>query len=469
MSEEGESLRETRWIIQRQDDLLEISRREKEVVSMGFASHVKSCVGNAHIRFTDGTPKFVVPVRNESCPKSRLASKIVMFFILCYCAADCAAVGYEDKIAEIDGVEYFYYEVEAQQKAIPRRAKKSGEAVRDSGSSGVSVKCVLGRHAPRRAVNMPDVRKRLCIPMAFNGKQVVKIEKKACRHLVDVEEIVLPNGISEIGSSAFEECWALKIISIPSTVHTIGGGAFRDCESLKSIALPENVKIAGGEFFKNCKALERFEFPKGVSGLGNNYEPVEYDSIGAEFFFGCSSLKEIVIPPSVVELGYGTFAGCTSLSKIDMPSKLTKIGAEVFNECQNLETIRLPESVDEIGGSAFKGCSGLKTIALPYRITLLKSEVFANCRSLTAISIPENVTEIRFAAFGNCSSLQTVLFSPGIRKIRIADGAFSGCTNLKEIILSRSIADSILDVKLENKFDSEKLRELSGLKITYKE
>ena len=57
MSEEGESLRRTRWIIQRQDDLLEISRREKEMVSMGFASHVKSCVGNAHIIFTDGTPK----------------------------------------------------------------------------------------------------------------------------------------------------------------------------------------------------------------------------------------------------------------------------------------------------------------------------------------------------------------------------------------------------------------------------
>ena len=254
----------------------EIERNK--VTSMEFASLVKSCVGSAHVRFTDGVSMFVVPKRNALRPKSRFASKIAMLFILCYCASGHAAGGYEDKIAEIDGVEYFYYEVEVQQNAIPRRARKDGGSVRDSGLSGGSVKCVLGRHAPSRAVNMPDGRKRLCVPKTFSGKQVVKIEEKACRHLVDVEEIVLPNGISEIGKSAFEECWALKTISIPSTVCTIGGYAFRDCESLKSITLPENVKIASGlEFFKNCKALERFEFPKGVSELGNNYEPLEYD------------------------------------------------------------------------------------------------------------------------------------------------------------------------------------------------
>ena len=144
-----------------------------------------------------------------------------------------------------------------------------------------------------------------------------------------------------------------------------------------------------------------------------------------------------------------------------------------FQGCQSLETIDLPESVVEIGDQAFSGCSSLKAIKLPFRITKIEGGdwheggVFGNCKSLATISIPENVKEIGAWAFMNCSSLHTVSFSPAIQNIRVWDGAFSGCRNLKKIILPRCIADSVLNINFDNKDGGKQLRELTGLKVTY--
>ena len=400
----------------------------------------------------------------------------------------CTALAYEDKIVEIDGVEYFYHEEQYDNRdprVIHAERAKRAEQRRTQGSKAVKsaadsdarnkVECiVLGRGAPRRSVNIPDDRKRLCIPKTIKEKQVVKIEEEACRHLVDVEEIVLPEGITEIGRGAFKECWSLKRITIPATVHTINMGyVFKDCESLKSITLPENVRIGGEEMFMNCRSLEKFEFPKDVSGIGDNGRPIAYTQIGSRFFEGCSSLKEIVIPSSVIKIGYGAFAECSALSKVVLPSKLTTVCGRAFQGCRSLETINLPESVLEIHSKAFNGCSGLKSIKLPFRITKIEGGdyqnggMFGNCKSLTDISIPENVEEIGAWAFLNCSSLQTVSFSTDIQNIRVWNGAFSGCRNLKEIILPRKIADSVLNTNLDNKDGGKRLRELPGLKITY--
>ena len=366
---------------------------------------------------------------------------------LCFCIYSSVAVSaYEDEVIEIDGVEYIYYHSF------------------DVGRMGV----VLGRHAPGCAVIMPDERKRLCIPKFINDNQVVKIEDEACRHLVDVEEIVLPDGITEIGANAFRECWSLKKINIPATVTVIGVSAFEDCENLKSITLPENIGVGGcAGLFKNCKSLEAFKFPKGIHGVDSG-RAVDFESIGAEIFAGCSSLKEIAIPSGVKTIGYKAFGGCLSLSRIEMPPNLKTIEVMAFCGCESLETIDLPESVINIGWEAFKDCIGLKNIKLPYRVTTLGSGLFANCKSLKAISIPENVKIIEGVAFKNCSSLQTVEFSPGIEEIQIyGECIFQGCYNLKEIILPRSIADKILNTRIDPWIESKKIRELPGLKITY--
>lgn len=48
-------------------------------------------------------------------------------------------------------------------------------------------------------------------------------------------EFVVPDGITQIGSRAFEGCSKLTTITIPATVTKIGGDAFRECNGLEDI------------------------------------------------------------------------------------------------------------------------------------------------------------------------------------------------------------------------------------------
>lgn len=57
----------------------------------------------------------------------------------------------------------------------------------------------------------------------------------------ELTEIELPDGLKEIGRSAFKACKKLKSVAIPSSVEYIAGYAFRDCHAL-SVVLPETIK-----------------------------------------------------------------------------------------------------------------------------------------------------------------------------------------------------------------------------------
>ena len=48
----------------------------------------------------------------------------------------------------------------------------------------------------------------------------------------DAANVVIPNGVTSIGDSAFADCESLKSITIPNSVTTIGNYAFRFCENI---------------------------------------------------------------------------------------------------------------------------------------------------------------------------------------------------------------------------------------------
>ena len=66
----------------------------------------------------------------------------------------------------------------------------------------------------------------------------------------NVDDVLIPNGVTSIGESAFRANSNLKTIVIPDSVTTIGDKAFRDCRSLTTITLPKNVHL-GEKVFKD--------------------------------------------------------------------------------------------------------------------------------------------------------------------------------------------------------------------------
>ena len=68
-------------------------------------------------------------------------------------------------------------------------------------------------------------------------------------------KILLPENLTYIGNSAFENCLSLTSISIPNSVTSIGFYAFYWCKSLTSISLPNSVTSIGDGAFEYCYAL----------------------------------------------------------------------------------------------------------------------------------------------------------------------------------------------------------------------
>ena len=56
---------------------------------------------------------------------------------------------------------------------------------------------------------------------------------------------IIPEGTTEIGMSAFEDCKELTSVIIPNSVTEIRNSAFSGCSSLNSIVIPDSVTEIG--------------------------------------------------------------------------------------------------------------------------------------------------------------------------------------------------------------------------------
>ena len=191
-----------------------------------------------------------------------------------------------------------------------------------------------------------------------------------------VKKVVIEDGVTSIGNSAFDSCSNLTSITIPDSVSSIGNFVFYGCSSLTSITLSNNIT-----------------------------------NIGNSAFAGCSSLTSITIPDRVTSIEKYAFYNCSGLTSITIPDSVTSIGESAFRNCTSLTSITIPDSVTSIGKSAFSNCSSLTSITIPNGVTSIGESAFSYCRSLTSITIPDSVTSIGDAAFKYCSNLKTISLS----------------------------------------------------------
>lgn len=68
------------------------------------------------------------------------------------------------------------------------------------------------------------------VPQSVNGRQVVGIGEGAFRSTA-VEEVILPDGLREIGWFAFSGCYRLRQVAVPASLSEIGYGAFEYCHA----------------------------------------------------------------------------------------------------------------------------------------------------------------------------------------------------------------------------------------------
>jgi hypothetical protein len=280
----------------------------------------------------------------------------------------------------------------------------------------------------------PDLSRLITIePLHFsNGfdETIVKIEFgnfQNCYNLVKLDLSSLCN-LKEIESCAFQNAWKLQKIIFPPSLEIISFGTFDCCTRLVQLDLSNlsNLKNIQGFLFKNSYSLQEIIFPPGIKKINNdsfknctsltkldfsNYEQLE--EIGYDTFVSAWSLQEIIFPRNLREISAGAFLNCTSLTRLD------------FSHCAQFE---------EFGNNIFTDAFSLEEIVFPPTLQKITHHSFRNCISLVRLQIPASVNKIEKEAFSGCTNLEEVVFE-NPAGISIHERAFQNCPRLARLPL----------------------------------
>lgn len=308
-------------------------------------------------------------------------------------------------------------------------------------------------------------------------------------------KIVVPEGITVIGKSAFENCIAEEIV-LPDRLESIGDSAFSECNYLKKVNIPKTVKTIGSYAFYRCRNLKTIELPESIteisefcffkSGLESINIPSSIEMIRKRAFAN-SNIESIVIPESVKILGDNMFSYCENLKNIEIKGQNITIPMGFCENSQNIESFDF-SNVHAVHSKAFYGCTKLHLTTIPENITYVGKRAFANIDAIDDLKIANTAAfasagkafsessvksvilnmnafpsiAIPYAMFKNCRQLRSVSFTGNtdalfrieksafcntdIRKITIPDQtyiindyAFAGCKNLKMVKLSNQL------------------------------
>lgn len=301
----------------------------------------------------------------------------------------------------------------------------------------------------------------------------------------DLTEVVIEDGVTEIGKDVFQGCVGLTKVTIPDSVKKIGTWSFYMCKGLKNVDIPANMEIGDSSFRRS--GLEQVTVSGGSVG---NYAfhridnlkkiSINCETIGEEAFSGCDYLTDITLGENVKTLGDKAFYTCDALERVEIPSTVTDIGEKTFYSCPalkeaiiragtvkagtfyncralttliisdnatldasftannayangTLETVKIGKG--EIGNSAFNGCPNLTTVELGNGVTSVGDNAFSKCTALKSINIGDGVTSIGKNAFKGCTALTNANIGSGA----IGESAFNGCTSLTNVTLGNGV------------------------------
>ena len=194
-------------------------------------------------------------------------------------------------------------------------------------------------------------------------------------YAAEMQSLVIEDGVSSIGDSAFGGCSGLVgSLSIPNSVTSIGQNAFRYCSGLTGdLVIPSGVTVIQYLSFAGCSGLTGITIPDSVTAI----------ETGA--FSSCSGLTDVAIPDSVTTLGMEAFISCKGLTHVTLPSSISIIRPRTFGHCDSLTSITIPDSVDTIGEGAFWFSEGLTSITIPVSVTTIGESAFSTCMKLTDV------------------------------------------------------------------------------------
>ena len=157
------------------------------------------------------------------------------------------------------------------------------------------------------------------------------IEDEAFSGCNSLTTVKFNEGLEYIEDSAFSYTNIQKLV-LPNSLIEIGESAFECCD-FESIAFGSKLKIIGERAFADNPALKNIKFNEGL------------EKIGDEAFFECG-VESVILPDSLSSMSFDAFNGCTCLKNFHIGKNFTNndyVTTLLFN-CPELEKITISPS-----------------------------------------------------------------------------------------------------------------------------
>lgn len=303
----------------------------------------------------------------------------------------------------------------------------------------------------------------------FNGDKTNIIRYPKCSR-IEVYEI--PDGVTDIWSSAFDGSENLKTVTVPESLvdipktvfenssvylnpenweedvfyvgdclvevdcetkaenvvvkdgtRKITACAFRKCKNVKSITIPDSVKYIGKENFVGCSSLEKIYIGSGVEDISDS--PFYFEIEGTP----CGQLKSIDVSKDnkcftsvdgvlfskdltqLIQYPYGK-----KQKEYTVPDSVTYIYPGAFRYCNGLTELTIGRGITVIDFIMLYGNDNIETVILPDTLTKLDGGAF-KYSGIKYIDIPDSVTCLGSEAMTGCFRLETVNIGKGVSYI----------------------------------------------------
>ena len=77
----------------------------------------------------------------------------------------------------------------------------------------------------------------------------------------DIRHIVIGEGVTSVGSYAFNVGLSVESVEFPTTLQYVGTFSFGQCSRMTSFTLPEGLTIIGSKAFRGCSAMTEIHLP----------------------------------------------------------------------------------------------------------------------------------------------------------------------------------------------------------------
>ena len=301
-----------------------------------------------------------------------------------------------------------------------------------------------------------------------------------------ITSVVIPEGVTVIGNSAFSSCYSLTSVTLPSTLKEIGASAFYHCNSsyFTAITFPAGLTTIGDNAFQYCYALQSIKLPDSVTTIGNcafynchnaqmSALPGALVSIGYEAFSSVQFMQALIIPQSVITIGSNALHGNVIVFHASRPEGWSEswhndssmvvwnvkeiyvdttygVTYVLFNDGtaavigfdnRHESVVILSEingcTVTEIAARAFYESEEIETIQLPDTLLRIGESAFNGCHYLKKINLPGNLQEIGSNAFYDCDKLTSIVIPDSVTVI--GDSVFYDCDGLQSVTMSNTL------------------------------